>query len=298
MPKEKQWNRYQLKEKAARVRYWMSVLDKLSFRKKKPLLGTEMFLPTVLGDKRVLAYNMNNPRDLPLYINMHGGGFIMGDADMDDPFMAKIAEKANVKIFNVDYQLAPEAPHPKALYDCYAIAKYANEYPEDLRIDPDNIAIGGQSAGGNLSAAACLINRDLKQFNIKCLVMNYPPLDLYTDASLKPSPRGSIPVFLSRIFDACYCNEKDNRKDPSISPIFATDKQLRDFPPTLITTAAFDSLCEEGEEFRDRLMEVGVEVTHKRFRAKHGFNLKPGADADESWQMVIDHLKKHLFSEY
>ena len=123
---------------------------------------------------------------------------------------------------------------------------------------------------------------------------SYPPLDLYTDAALKPRPRGALPVFLCRIFDACYCMDVESRKNPLVSPVFAPACQLCSFPPTLVITASRDSLCDEGERFRDRLVEAGVPVTHRRFEARHGFNLAGGTLASESWRMMADHLGRYL----
>lgn len=266
-----------------------------ALKNKKQYLGKELFLNTDEGEVRVLAYNIDTPDKLPLFVNIHGGGFILGNAEMDDPFMMNIVLKASVKILSIDYSLAPEFPFPKAINECYAVIKYAKENWKEFGIDPDNIAVGGHSAGGNFSTAICLLDNDRKLLNIKSLILDYPPMDVYTDSSLKPKPKGSIPVFMSRIFDACYCKEKESRKNPLISPIYCDIKQLKSFPPTLVITAKRDSSCEEGEKFRDKLIEAGVDVTHKQFDAVHGFNLKPGIHTDESLEMIIGHLKMTLW---
>ena len=289
--KEKVWTDKQLRRKAKNVRFFMSVLNASILKRKKRYVGVERFLTTDEGKIRVLTYNMDCPERLPLYVNIHGGGFVLGNAEIDDPFMPDIAKKANVKIISIDYSLAPEYPFPKALNECYAVVKYAKEHADEFGIDPDRIAVGGQSAGGNLSVSICLLDNDKNQLGIKCLVLDYPPLDLYTDAGLKPLPKGALPVFACRIFDACYCNDRDVRKNVLISPVYATVDEVRSFPPTLIITANRDSLCDEGERFRDKLIAAGVVVTHKRFDDVHGFNLNPGPNADESWQMIITHLE-------
>jgi acetyl esterase len=294
--KEKVLTVKQLKRRINGIRLLMSILSAVSFKKKRKCAGIEKFLPTDKGSVRVLTYNMDNTQRLPLYINIHGGGFVLGNAEIDDPFMPDIADKANVKIISIDYSLAPEFPFPKALDECYAVVKYAKEHPEEFGIDPERIAVGGQSAGGNLSAGICLLDNVKKQLGIKCLILDYPPLDLYTDAGLKPQPKGALPVFMCRVFDAGYCNDREERNNPLISPVYATVDDVRSFPPTLIITAFFDSLCGEGERFRDKLIEAGVEATHRRFNAKHGFNLEPGTDSDESWQMIMTHLKRWLWA--
>jgi len=262
--------------------------------KAKKRIGTEMFLETEEGKVRVLAYNLEDPERLPLYVNIHGGGFVLGGAEMDDPFMSSVAAKAGVKILSIDYSLAPEFPFPKALNECYSVVKYAKEHPDKFGIDPERIAVGGHSAGGNFTAAICLMENERKSLGIKCAILDYPPLDIYTDADGKPHPRGALPKFMSRMFDPCYLNDKEGRKNPLISPVYADPEQLRTFPPTLVITASRDSLCEEGEKFKDMLISAGCDVTHKRFEAEHGFNLKPGPETDESWQMITGFLKGWL----
>jgi len=264
-------------------------------RKSKTTVGKELFLDTDVGKVRVLTYNMECKDKLPLFVNFHSSGFIFGSAKMDDPFMMNIAVNANVKIFNVDYSLAPESPFPTALKEGYAVVKYAKEHHEELGLDPDKISVGGHSAGGNISAAIHLMDIDKKELGIKCLILDYPPTDLYTDPSERTHPKYSIPAFMSRFFNNCYCIDREKRKNPLISPLLSEDEKLSTFPPTLLITCSLDSLCEEGEELKDKLLKVGVDVTHKRYNAIHGFNAKTGKDAADSWNDMIAHLKRYLW---
>ena len=295
--KEKIWTDEELKKEVAFLKKIMRSSGSVALNSREEHVGKELFLNTEEGKVRVLAYNIDNPEKLPLFVNIHGGGFVLGNAEMDDPFMMNISTNANVKILSVDYSLSPEFPFPKALNECYAVVKYAKENWEEFGIDPESIAVGGHSAGGNFSAAICLLDNDRKLLNIKSLILDYPPMDVYTDAGLKPKPKGAIPVSTSRIFDACYCNDKEARKNLLISPIYSDISQLKNFPPTLVITAKQDSLCEEAEKFRDKLIEAGVDVTHKQFDDVHGFNLRPGVNADKSWEMIIEHLKATLWKK-
>jgi acetyl esterase len=262
--------------------------------------GRELFLDTEAGRIRALGYRMDAPERLPLFINIHGGGFILGRPEMDDAYLMNVAERANVKILNVEYSLAPQFPFPAAVNECYSAVKYAQDYSEKLGIDGDRIAIGGHSAGGNITAAICIKNAETKELRICCAILDYPPLDLYTDSALKPRGKGLVArLFLthgmSRLFDSCYCIRKEDRKNPLISPVYASREQLAVFPPTLVITAGKDSLCAEGERFRDLLIEAGVDVTHRRFeKSPHGFTLSNRADAKEGWQMMINHLKRSV----
>ena len=297
IPKEKTYTQEELIKKFSALR------KKYEKRpKKRDPFCKELFLNTEEGKVRVLAYNLGNQQKLPLFVNIHGGGFVLGDPEMDDPYMMNVALNSNVKILSIDYSLAPEAMFPKGLNECYAVIKYAQNHAQEFGIDPQNIAVGGHSAGGNFSAAVCLKNSQTKELNIKCAILDYPPLDIYTDPYLKPKGKGIVAMFFlnpkrCRVFNECYCNDKEERKNPLISPVFASQDQLKTFPPTLILTAGKDSLCKEAELFRDKLKEAGVDVTHKRFEASpHGFTLSDKPDAKEGWQMMIEHLKLHLFT--
>jgi len=298
-PVEKQYTQEELIRKTARVKSMFS-RTKQGRRGGEGVKGKEIFLETEAGRVRALAYRMDEAERLPLFVNMHGGGFILGNPEMDDPYMPRVAAEANVKIINVDYALAPERPFPQGLEEAYAVVKYAGAHADELGIDPARIAVGGHSAGGNLSAAVCLLNAERKELDIKCVILDYPPLDIYTDAGDKPRGKGFVARFFlspkrSRLFDACYCADREGRKNPLISPVYAEEELLRTFPPTLILTAGKDSLCAEGERFRDKLAAAGVAVEHRRFEnSEHGFTLSDKADAREGWTMMIDALKRWL----
>ena len=291
IPEEKEFTREELQKSINWVRRLMPLLSKAS-RPPKVLYGKELFLETEEGKIRVLANNLENPEQLPLFVNIHGGGFTAGNPEGDDRFMKMIAEKARVKVLNVDYSLSPEVQFPKALNECRADVKYAKQHAKELGIYPERIAVGGHSAGGNFSAAICLMDGEKKELDIKGLILDYPPLDIYTDPYLKPAPKGCIPPKMARIADPSYCQRKEDRKNPLVSPVFATVDQIRSFPPTLVITASRDSLCRETETFKDKLVEAGVDVTFKRFEAKHGFTHYDDPNAEEAWKMMADHLRK------
>jgi acetyl esterase len=260
-----------------------------------PNVGKEYILQTTAGEVRVLGYNMDNPARLPLFIDLHGSGFVVGHAEMDDPFMMRLCVGAQIKVFNVDYSLAPENPFPRAIEEIFAVVRYAKAHADELGIDPQRIAVGGHSAGGNFAAAVALMDVDRQELGLRGLILDYPPLDVYTDASEKPSPAGGIPVESARISDASYHLDREGRKNPLISPLFATPEQLRHFPPTQIITAGLDTLCAEAVRFSEKLQSAGVLVDHRHFPdSLHGFTHQPVPEADAAWQMMIDFLKLNL----
>lgn len=294
VPPEKPLSREQILRKVRLFRFMASVFGRRMMGAGKTF-GKEMLLDTKAGRVRVLAYNLEKAEKLPLYVNIHGGGFVFGHPEMEDRFMPAIAQKAGVKILSVDYSLAPEAMFPVALNECYAVIEYAKAHAAELGIDPGNVAIGGQSAGGNLSAGVCLLDAERRELGLKALVLDYPPLDIHTDPYLKPRPKKALSPRMSRVYDQAYAGTREAAKNPLISPCYATTEQVKSFPPTLVITAGQDSLAPEAEAFKDKLMEAGVAVTFRRFEgARHGFNLMDEPGAAESWQMIVDHLNRYL----
>lgn len=141
----------------------------------------EIIIPSSVGGTRVLVYKPDNALSalLPVYVNMHGGGFIFGNAEMDDVWCRVMADRAGCAVINVDYSLAPEHKFPTAVHECYEVVKWIHEHPEQFSINPEKIAVGGHSAGGNLAAALCLLNRQLgNELSIVYQIIDYAPLDL------------------------------------------------------------------------------------------------------------------------
>lgn len=294
IPAEKQLTREQIQRRVNVFRGLIRLFGGAMMGPKHPA-GREMFLETEAGRVRVLAYALDDPRTLPLFINIHGSGFTIGHAEMDDRYMPGIVQKAGVKILSIDYSLAPEAMFPVALEECYTVVKYALAHAAELGIDAGSIGLGGHSAGGNLSAAALLLDAERHELDVKCLILDYPPMDIHTDPYAKPNPKGALPRPMCRIFDQAYAGTREAAKNPLISPYYATVDQVRSFPPTLVITAGQDSLAGEAEAFAQKLLDAGVQVTSKRFEgARHGFTHKPGPQAAEAWQMMIDHLNRYL----
>lgn len=267
-------------------------------------IGKDTWFETTKGKVRTLTYGFDNPAIIPLLVNIHGSGFTLGSAAMDDPFMMQFVEKCGVKVISIDYTLAPDEMFPYALEQCYAVIQYAKENSKELSIDPNRIMIMGHSAGGNFCAAIGLLEKERKALGLKGIILDYPPTDIATDAADKPRPKGALPVWLSRIFDSAYCLPEE-RSNPLVSPAFSTEEMVSHFPPTMIITAGQDSLATETERFKDTLIRAGVEVNFKRFEgAIHGFTIitesqakkfpKVYAQSLEAWQMMVDFVNNHI----
>lgn len=130
---------------------------------------------------------------------------------------------------------------------------------------------------------------------LRCLILENPPLDLVNDPDLKLKFKGSLPPGMCRLCNQCYCNDKEEQKDPLVAPVFALPHQLKTLPPMLILTVDKDSLNKETKDFKDELIPAAGKVTYRCFEnSVHGFTLSHKPDAVEGLQMVIDHLQAYL----
>jgi acetyl esterase len=199
----------------------------------------------------------------PVYVNLHGGGFVVRYPEFDAHLCRVIAAETGCVVVNVDYDVAPKRPYPVATRQAYAVACWAaTTGAREHGWDGARLAIGGQSAGGNLAAAACLRARDEGGFDAALQVLVYPPLDIAQDPGAKRA-RTAKPLIspgLARAFNVTYVADPARRTDPLVSPVHATD--LAGLPPALVVTADHDLLRDEGDLYAERLATAGVPVRH------------------------------------
>ncbi|WP_121256214.1 alpha/beta hydrolase [Nocardioides ferulae] len=207
----------------------------------------------------------------PLLVFFHGGGFIYGDLDSHDAPCRFLAERSGVRVLAVDYRLAPEEPFPAAYDDCVAAYRWVVANAADLDADPARLAVGGDSAGGNLAAGVAIAAaRDGLPLAFQLLI--YPMTDARGQAASRQAFGAGF--FLTTEFiglaSSSYTPDAATHTDPRVSPLLA------DIPPGLapayLCTAGFDPLRDEGEAFARRLADAGVEVELQRFADQiHGF---------------------------
>ncbi len=228
----------------------------------------------VAGAEGELAARLYVPEDdsAGLLVYFHGGGFVLCDLDTHDNACRFLAARAGVRLLSVDYRLAPEHRFPAAIDDALAAFRFAVEHAGELGCDPARVAVGGDSAGGNLAAGvARLATKDGGPAPVFQLLF-YPWLDL----SIK---RASYRLFGEGFFlteaeldwyRAHYAPSDDDARDPRCSPLAADD--WAGAAPAYIATAGFDPLRDEGEELALRLREAGVRAALRRHRGLiHGF---------------------------
>lgn len=254
---------------------------------------------TVEGPVKVLTYGFDDPEVKPLLVDIHGSGFTLGNAAMDDRFMHQFVYECGVKVVSIDYALAPENRFPVALEQCYAVIACAKENAEKIGIDPDRIMTMGHSAGGNFCCGIQLLDRYIGELGIEAVILDYPPVDICTNAYDKPLPEGCIPPEMASMFDDAYRDAAD-ASNPLVSPIFATPEMLEGFPPTLLITASQDSLCTEAQEFAGKLEDTGTTVEKRHFEGvPHGFTHlidQPEycEEALDAWDLMKDFVRRHI----
>lgn len=255
-------------------------------------------IPTSYGAARTHVYiPLNAHEAAPVFINLHGGGFVLGAPEMDDPWCAYVADRSGCIVFNVEYVLAPEHKFPSAVHQCYEVAQWVQQHASEWGGDGSRLAIGGHSAGGNLSAAVCLLNvQKGSELPIVYQILDYPPLDLDTDPAAKPAFEEAIPVDMARMFNEMYFENMEDARNPLASPVFASASELAGLPPALVITAGRDSLAAEAVKYASMLQEAGVPVTHRDYPGEaHGFTHNGTyANAEEAWQLIADQLKQIL----
>jgi acetyl esterase len=210
------------------------------------------------------------PRGLLVFF--HGGGWVMCDLDSHDPSCRALTEGAGCVTLSVDYRLAPEHRFPAAPEDCYSATRWAAENARALGADASRVAIGGDSAGGNLTAAVALMARERGGPRLVHQLMVYPVTDLaFATTSFKENARGYMLTDEAMIwFRDQYVSDARDARNPLASPLAATD--LSGLPPATVITAEFDPLRDEGEAYGARLRQAGVAADVKRYDGViHGF---------------------------
>ena len=216
------------------------------------------------GELRVRVYRGlgTQPEEpLPGLLFLHGGGWVIGNLESHDRLCRRLANKARCCVVAVDYRLAPEHRFPAALDDAASALQWVADNAAELHLAPGRIAVGGDSAGGNLAAVLALMGRDGSAPATMFQLLVYPVLDLGAgSASYRRVTSGvSLTAATMRYFIDHYTPEASDRLDWRASPQRA--QSLTGTPPALVVTVANDPLCDEGRAYAQRLEDDGVRVT-------------------------------------
>jgi acetyl esterase len=214
----------------------------------------------------IRVYRPMKKETLPALMFFHGGGFVICNLDTHDRQCRALANASGCAVISVDYRLAPEHKYPAAVEDAYAATQYLAEHAAEFGIDSSRIAVGGDSAGGNLAAVVSLLSRDRGGPRLKFQLLIYPLVD-FEDKSPSMRQFGQGDHFLTiegmDWFKKSYLASADAAREPSASPINATD--FRGLPPAMVITAECDPLRDQGEAYARKLEAAGVQVELKRY---------------------------------
>lgn len=226
--------------------------------------------------EEMMKEGLSEGADLPVILFFHGGGWVTESVETYDRVCARMSQSTGQVVASVEYRRAPEHPFPVPLEDCYAAAKALYTNRSILHTDPEKITVMGDSAGGNLAAAVALKARNTKDFRIERQILIYPALyNCYTEespfASVRENGEGYL---LTAVKMQDYIELYKSGDGDLLNPLFAPlmEKKLGGMPRTLILTAEFDPLRDEGEEYGRRLKEAGNQVEiHRIPDALHGY---------------------------
>jgi acetyl esterase/lipase len=230
-----------------------------------PLDVDELLVPGPAGDPdvRVRRYQpADHRRPLPALVYLHGGGFVVGSLELYDADCRRIAAEVGAVVLSVDYRLSPEHRFPAGLEDCYAALVWTAGNASELGIDPDRIAVGGESAGGGLAAGVALLARDRGGPRLCLQVLGIPELDdrLETESMRRLGADTPITTVANgEISWDSYLGagiRGTDRVSPYAAPARADD--LSGLPPALVTAYEFDALRDEGIGYAQRLLTAGV----------------------------------------
>jgi acetyl esterase len=232
--------------------------------------------------------------DLPVLAYFHGGGWIQGSLDSHDGVCRRLAAWAGCLVVSVDYRLAPEHPFPAAVDDCLAAYGWLADNAGELGGDKGRIAVGGDSAGGNLAAVVSQLCRDWAMPMPVMQVLFYPGIDFHMDTPSHRSLADTYMLTRERIdwYVSLYLRDAKDKDDPRASPIRA--RSLAGLPPALVMTAGFDPLRDEGHDYAKALEAAGVPADYRLFEGMiHAFVSMPAAfkQADEALCAAADALK-------
>jgi acetyl esterase len=235
---------------------------------KLPIKDRWITVPAEVGDVRV---RIVRPPDavgmLPVILYMHGGGWVLGNADTHDRLVRELADGTEAAVVFVEYDRSPEARYPVAIEQGYATAQWIVREGYANLLDPDRIAVAGDSVGGGMTGALALMAKERGDVRFVQQSMYYPVTDAAMDTgSYEQFAEGYFLTAKSMAwFWDAYAPDIDRRAEPYASPLRASDEQLEGLPPAFVIVDEADVLRDEGEAYAARLRAAGVDVTTVRY---------------------------------
>ena len=255
-------------------------------------------VPTRHGEVRCTLYRPLEPAEAkpPLYVNAHGGGFVIRYPQQDDPLCRFLAAKAGVYVLNVDYDVAPRHRFPVPVEQLFDVVRWAADGERPW--DGTRLCIGGQSAGGSLATGTCRLALENGGPAIALQVLHYAALDLATPARERRSSadRPVLPVWMAEMFKTAYTPDPRQRRDRLASPAWGSnDDGLEGIAPALIITAEKDGLRQGGARYARKLEAVGSLAEYREVPgADHGYDIVGNDEAltRSSYEAIAGHVRR------
>ncbi len=282
-----------------------NVLINLQASVKVDLSGIDESEKTITQDGYTVTLTIVRPKGkkekLPVFIFIHGGGWVLGDYPTHKRLVRDLVVASEYAAVFVNYTLSPEAHYPQAIHEIYAATKWVSEHGDKINVDGKNMAAVGNSAGGNMTTALCMMAKDKGGPGIKLQILMWPATDAsFTEDSYEEyGQQRFLTMPLMKWSWNRYIMDATQRKEKYASPLQASLEELKDLPPALIQVAENDILRDEGEAYGRKLEQAGVKVLSVRYNGMiHDFGMLNGlaetAQVKGLIELAAAELKKHL----
>lgn len=269
------------------------------------LSGIDESEKTITADGYPITLNIVRPEGvkgtLPVFIFIHGGGWVLGDYPTHKRMVRDLVVLSGFAAVFVNYTRTPDAQYPQAIHEIYAATRWVAEHGEEIGVDGKNLAVVGNSVGGNMTAVTTLMAKEKGGPHIKLQILMWPIVDadFETDSYHQFGEKRFLTMPLMKWMYDMYIADPEKRKDIHASPLRATVEQLKGLPPALIQIAESDILHDEGAAYGRKLDEAGVSVTTVSYNGMiHDFGLLNGlAELPSIRSLFVQaaaELKKHL----
>ncbi|QJT05480.1 alpha/beta hydrolase [Streptomyces asoensis] len=263
-----------------------------------PRAVRELTVPTSVAPAPVTVYAppAGTATPAPVHVNFHGGGYVVSMPELDDGLCRWLAAEAGVVVVNVKYVVAPQHPFPAPPTQAFEVVRWVAEHGAEHGWDGGRLTVGGQSAGGGLTAAVARQALEQGGPAIALQVLHYPPLDLATGAKDKKAAvaKPMLRPWMAEIFDTSYVPDPRERAHRFVSPAHASDTaDLTGIAPALVITAEYDLLRNEATRYAERLSAAGALVEHHDVTgADHGYDTKDDERARATYALIARHLRQ------
>jgi acetyl esterase len=263
---------------------------------------------TISADGYTIKLNIVRPEGvtgkLPVFVFIHGGGWVLGDYPTHKRMVRDLVVLTGFSGVFINYTRTPDAKYPQQINEIFAATKWIAEHGEEIEVDGKNLAVVGNSVGGNMTAVTALKAKENGSPKIKLHIMMWPIFDAKfdTESYQQFGKQRFLTTSLMKWMYDLYTTDPNQRKEIYASPLQATVEQLKGLPPALIQVAESDILRDEGEAYGRKLDEAGVTVTTVRYNGMiHDFGLLNGLATEPAVRSLFVHaaaeLKKYLRSE-